>query len=100
MIKDYLIHREPGKKQSILSALLGTCISEHVDDPRIKECARRAAWLGNDESHYLRKWEGRDVDDLKTLIDLTVHWMLMQPLTDRYNDEMEASNEKAGGVNK
>lgn len=27
----------------------------------------RAAWLGNDETHYVRKWPEKDVKDLKSL---------------------------------
>jgi len=100
LVKDYLIRQKLEGEQSIRSALLGACISRHIDDPRIKSCAKRAAWLGNDETHYLRKWEGKDVKDLKTLIDLTVYWMLMQHLTDRYEDEMGESNRQAGGDGK
>jgi len=96
-VKDYLIRQKPEEERSILSAFLGTCISQRIDDPRIKGSAKRAAWLGNDETHYLRKWEGKDVEDLKTLIDLTVHWMLMQHLTERYEDEMGEPNKSAGG---
>jgi hypothetical protein len=88
-IKDYLIRQNPDEEKNILSTFLGTCISKYIDDPRIKSCAKRAVWLGNDETHYLRKWEGKDVDDLRTLIDLTVHWVQMQHLTDRYEDEMK-----------
>ncbi len=97
LVKDYLIWQKPEEERSILSAFLGTCISQRIDDPRIKGSAKRAAWLGNDETHYLRKWEGKDLEDMKTLIDLTVHWMLMQHLTERYENEMGESNNSAGG---
>ena len=92
LIKDYLIQQKPNEEKNILTTFLGTCISQHIDDPRIKSCAKRAVWLGNDETHYLRKWEEKDVHDLRILIDLTVHWMQMQHLTDRYEDEMKESN--------
>ncbi|MEJ2745130.1 MAG: DUF4145 domain-containing protein [bacterium] len=91
-VKDYLIYQKSDEKTRILSTPLGTCISQYIEDPRIKACAQRAAWLGNDESHYLRKWEGKDIKDLKILIDLTVHWMNMLHLTDHYEDEMEGSS--------
>ncbi len=89
LIKDYLIRQKPEEEENILKKFLGKCISEHVDHPKIKDCANRAVWLGNDETHYLRKWEGKDVKDLKILIDLTVHWMEMQHLTDHYKDDMQ-----------
>lgn len=41
-------------------------------------------WLGNDETHYVRKWEASDISDLKMLIDLTAHWMTSELLTERY----------------
>jgi hypothetical protein len=46
-----------------------------MESPRIKDCARRAAWLGNDETHYYRIWEDKDLKDLKLLLQLTLHWI-------------------------
>jgi hypothetical protein len=42
--------------------------------------ASRAAWLGNDETHYLRTWEDKDLTDLKKLIELTVQWIEIEEL--------------------
>src|SRR5271157_5104927 len=61
LIKDYLLLVLPDKKDVVSKALLGRCIDEYVDDPKIKACAKRAAWLGNDETHYVRKWESKDI---------------------------------------
>jgi hypothetical protein len=47
----------------------------------LKTTASRATWLGNDETHYVRKWEDKDLNDLKKLIDLTVHWVSAEILT-------------------
>jgi hypothetical protein len=54
----------------------------------VKECAKRAAWLGNDETHYTRKWETKDVSDLKLLVKLTVNWIDNVLLTEKYIAEM------------
>lgn len=54
-----------------------------IKDSNIKEVAKRAAWLGNDETHYMRKWGAQDLQDLKKLIDLTVHWMEAEALTNQ-----------------
>jgi hypothetical protein len=67
---------------------LGTCIKNYIDDKRVQSCAERAAWLGNDETHYLRKWEGKDITDLKTLVRLTVNWLDNALLTKQYEKEM------------
>ena len=88
LIKDYLIARDEKTKDKILKMRLGNCIKDLVEDTRIKTVAKRAVWLGNDETHYLRKWEGKDLSDLKKLIDLTVHWIEMEKLTESFEDEM------------
>jgi len=88
LIKDYIIIKNPSEKEKIERKLLGPCITEYVDDERIKTVSKRAVWLGNDETHYIRKWEGRSLEDLKKLIDLTVHWIEMEALTISFENEM------------
>lgn len=88
LIKDYLIHNLPDDKVKIESRALHKCITEYVVDASVKKVASRAVWLGNDETHYVRKWEGKDLNDLKKLIDLTVHWIEMETLTKSFEDEM------------
>lgn len=75
LIKDYIISKDPDKEDSIKNKLLGNCIKDDVTDQKIKQVAERAAWLGNDETHYVRKWEDKDINDLVSLIDLTIHWI-------------------------
>ena len=88
LIKDYIISGFPekdealaAKKVTVEKTLLGACIATHVKSEQIKEIAKRAAWLGNDETHYVRKWEDKDLQDLKKLIRLTLHWIEMETLT-------------------
>ena len=88
LIKDYSISRFPNKESEIKTIFLGKCIKQFVDDDRIKKVAKRAAWLGNDETHYVRKWESKDLSDLKKLISLTVHWIEMELLTESFEEEM------------
>jgi hypothetical protein len=88
LIKDYLISVLPADRDVIRSAPLGACITDRVDDPRLKSTARRATWLGNDETHYSRKWETKDIEDLKTLIQLTVNWVQSSLLTKKYEKDM------------
>jgi hypothetical protein len=89
LIKDYLIRIKPLQKDEIQSMLLGACITNHIDDVNIKETAKRAAWIGNDETHYLRKWEDRDINDLKLLIRLMANWIENHLLTMQYVLEMD-----------
>lgn len=81
LIKDYVIRSHPDKADEIKKLFLGKCISDYVTSGRVKQVAARAVWLGNDETHYLRKWEEKDLQDLKALIALTVHWIEMEELT-------------------
>jgi len=91
LIKDFVVHRNPDEEKSIRMTPLGACISEYVEDPNVTNCAKRAAWLGNDETHYTRRWEDKDIEDLKLLIQLTVNWIENVMLTERYVNEMPES---------
>jgi hypothetical protein len=74
LIKDYLIYKE-NDEEVIKNEFLGKCIKEHIDNEKIKNIAERAVWIGNDETHYNRRWEDKDVKDLKKLIDMTVRYI-------------------------
>lgn len=89
LIKDFCVREHPSDEEAIKTDLLGTVINRFVDDARIKVCAERAAWLGNDETHYVRRWTNQDIEDLKTLIDLTVGWIRSHILTQQYLSEMD-----------
>ena len=88
LIKDYLIKEKGKKSKEIIETRLGTCIKDYIDNQNIKDCAKRAAWLGNDETHYIRKWKDKDLEDLKDLIELTANWIRDEHLTRRIKKEM------------
>lgn len=88
LIKDYSILNNAADKEKIEKKPLAPCIEQYVTDDRIKAVAKRAVWLGNDETHYIRKWEEKNLEDLKKLIDLTIHWIKMEALTKSFVDEM------------
>lgn len=88
LVKDFAIKQNPEHEESIKSTLLGQCIRTHIDDPNTKACAERAAWLGNDETHYVRKWTDKDIQDLKRLVKLTVNWVENAVLTQKYEADM------------
>ena len=90
LIKDYLCRLHPTEKEKIEKMQLADCISKYVNDARIQATASRAAWLGNDETHYVRKWDDKDLPDLKRLIELTMHWIEMEELTKAAVKEMPA----------
>ncbi|ATC88972.1 DUF4145 domain-containing protein [Pseudoalteromonas arctica] len=88
LIKDYCISIKPDKEEDIKSNQLSRVINNYVTDENLKSCANRAVWLGNDETHYIRKWENHDLKDLKILIQLTCTWIQSSILTKKYMDEM------------
>lgn len=92
LIKDYLlsgINEEDTKnRERIKKKMLGNCIAEDISNEKIKAVAQRAAWLGNDETHYVRKWTNKDVSHLKGLIELTVSWIESEVETQELLDDM------------
>lgn len=91
LIKDFLIHENPSNADAIKKKSLGDCIKQDIGDANVKACAARATWLGNDETHYVRKWVDKDISDLKTLIRLTVNWVDNVLLTEEYLKDMDPS---------
>lgn len=77
LIKDYLISQteDPIRISEIKTKFLGKCINEDIDNSQLKTVASRAAWLGNDQTHYEQRFNDRDISDLKRMIRLSVHWI-------------------------
>ena len=90
LIKDYAISltTNDDQKQIIKKTLLADVIKKYIDNQSIKDNAERAAWLGNDETHYVRIWDDKDLEDLKTLIELTIRWIEMVEMSRKYKDQM------------
>ncbi len=82
LIKDYAIHEYPDETESIKSKPLAQCIKNYVFADNIKTLAERSAWIGNDEAHYIRKQENRDVSDMKSFIQAIVYFIGMMLITE------------------
>lgn len=91
LVKDYSKARNPGHEASIEKKQLGTCIREYIEYEHLKALSERAAWLGNDETHYLRRWTEKDVKDLKKIIELVVHWISLHVLSEEVIKSMPDS---------
>jgi hypothetical protein len=88
LVKDFLISEHPADKDVIEKTLLGTLIKQKIPDGNLNQCLERAAWIGNDETHYRRTWIDKDIRDLKQLIRLCVIWMESHLLTKQYLKDM------------
>lgn len=87
LIKDYLIETKLKTNDEVEQLGLSTAIS-NINDERIQACAKRAAWLGNDEIHYYRIWEDKDINNLKELIKLSVNYIESEVITNKYKESM------------
>lgn len=89
LIKDYSKKiSDEDDHTKIENSFLGDVIKNYIDDERIEDMAKRAAWLGNDETHYLRKWDDKDLESLKILLDLTIRWIESVELSRKFKEDM------------
>ncbi len=75
LVKDYAIslHQEDSAKISIMP--LAQCIDQYIDNSRLKTLAKASAWLGNDETHYVKKHVNYGLNELKAFITATVTYV-------------------------
>lgn len=78
LVKDYCKHAHPDESDEIERTWLKTCIVKFIPQQSIQTLASRAAWIGNDEAHYTRKHEDRDIADMKSFIQAMVHYIGME----------------------
>lgn len=84
LIKDYLIMQNPEKEESIKNKFLGNVINDYMRDfPKIQALAKAVTWIGNDETHYQRKHNDKDITDLKKFINTTVHFIVAEYTADQ-----------------
>ena len=81
LVKDYLIKQLPDQETSIKTLTLYQCIEQKVENPKIKALAKKATVIRNDETHYEKKYEKSDINDLKTLINATAAWIELESYT-------------------
>ena len=75
LIKDYLSFQFPDDTDEIEQLPLGKLIKEKIENKNIRILAERCAWLGNDETHYVRKHEDYNVQDLKRFLDSIITYI-------------------------
>ena len=46
-----------------------------IEDERIRVLSERATWIGNDETHYVKKHENLDIAEMKRFIDAVLHYI-------------------------
>jgi hypothetical protein len=47
--------------------------------------------VGNDETHYKKRWADKDLSDLKTMIRIALYWIEAEYLTEEALNSMPAA---------
>ena len=82
LVKDFAIHNNADDEERIKAMSLSQCIKNYCDNEYISPLAKRSAWLGNDEAHYIRKHEDYDVSDMKRFITALISFIDMFLITE------------------
>ncbi|MGB4587770.1 MAG: DUF4145 domain-containing protein [Clostridiaceae bacterium] len=72
LVKDYLIFKDSDKEQHIKTLHLSNAINK-ISSEQIKDLALAATWIGNDETHYLRKIEGKTLEHMKKFLKVLAY---------------------------
>ena len=75
LIRDYASLKQPEKRNEILNASLSQCIKNFIDDESVKTLATVSAWIGNDETHYIKKNLDYNIEDMLVFIDVMVSFI-------------------------
>lgn len=95
LIKDYCVTKHPNDKTEIKeNKKLSLLIKKYLEHRTLREIAEKTVWLGNDETHYQRQWETKDINDLKKLHQITQHYFLMEIEANKYISEMSPDGNK------
>lgn len=74
LVKDYLIKVLNENAEEIAKLPLFAAINK-IDSVRIKNLAIAASWIGNDQTHYERRYEDKEVSDMKFFIKALLHFI-------------------------
>lgn len=89
LLKDYAIYLTPVKGEQIKKQALSDVIVTYFShNSFLLKTAKAASWLGNDQTHYVKKWVSKDVSDLKKLILATLHWIEQAEISKEYISDM------------
>lgn len=93
LIKDYLINYKKQPEDEVKKLLLGKAINL-IDNPKIQVLARATSWIGNDETHYERRYEDKDVSDMKRFITALLHFISFEFVLDEADSFTASSTSK------
>lgn len=69
LIKQYAIHLFPDEEDRVKKETLNNTIMNRLCAfPKLQTLAKAATWIGNDETHFVRKHEDKDITSMKKFI--------------------------------
>lgn len=96
LIKDFAIYNNPDKAEEIKLTWMMKCLKDYIDNDKIKTLAEKSEWIGNDEAHYIKIQDDRDITDMKNFIDALVYFISMSLIVDDA-ESMKSGKEKKNG---
>lgn len=72
LIKDYIIYKNLSAKADVSKTPLMQCIKKYINDDRLCSLATASTWLGNDETHYVKRHTNYSLVDLRKFINAFV----------------------------
>ncbi len=75
LVKDYATVFHPEECDAIQKKQLSACINDYISDKRIKSLAKASNWLGNDETHYVKKHPEYSIKHLKAFMSAIIPYI-------------------------
>lgn len=88
LVKDYAKLNNGSNSSEIESMPLSKVIEGFIPDSKARNAIKRATWLGNDETHYTRKWDDKCIEDIEKLIDIFIHHIDYEFALKEYEESM------------
>jgi hypothetical protein len=90
LVKDFLVVGNGRSEESVIKMTLADAVKA-LPDEVVKNLAHFTKLLGNDETHYYRKWADRDIEDVKTYLIATITAFNLYLLHQEGKDEFGAA---------
>lgn len=91
LIKDYLINLKGKDEEKVKKQFLGAAIKSIEYSP-LTSLATAATWIGNDETHYVKKWVDKDIQDMKAFIRSAVFFISAEYQASEAQSMIEQNN--------
>ena len=98
LIKDWAIMEHPKDKEEIKKLLIKDCIKKYIKDTSLSNCVERTIWLGNDQTHYVKTWEDKDIEDLKILLGITLRGLASEIMVKKLPESMPHPSFRADSI--